>query len=77
MQACEEEEASAVSLDQLLDHLVSELEHPKARALPPDGPRERWACDWRGGAVNLYGMRPGSDGAPVVITVIPKRTGDE
>jgi hypothetical protein len=47
---------------------------PTRRALPPDGPQERWAYDWRGRPVNLFGLRPGEDGRPPVF-VVPKPEG--
>lgn len=41
---------------------------------PSDGPRERWAYDWRGRPVNLFGLRPGEDGRSPVF-VLPKPEG--
>jgi len=39
---------------------------PSPRApLPPDSPGNRWAYDFRGIQVNLWGLRPGEDGRPV------------
>jgi hypothetical protein len=38
-------------------------EPPKPREpLPPDSPGNRWARDWRGRPVNLWGLRKGEDG---------------
>jgi len=42
--------------------------------LPPDGPGERWAGDWRGRPANLFGLRPGEDGLSPVF-VLPKPEG--
>jgi len=40
-------------------HLITP---PDARApLPPDSPGNRWAYDWRGRPVNLWGMLAGDD----------------
>jgi hypothetical protein len=39
--------------------------------LPPNGPGERWAYNWRGLPVNLWGLRPGEDGRPSIF-VSPK-----
>jgi hypothetical protein len=38
------------------------------RPLPPDGPGERWAYDWRGRAVNLDKSQPAPVGAPTGAT---------
>jgi len=40
---------------------------PKAarEPLPKDGPGNRWAYDWRGRPVNLWGLRAGEDGRPL------------
>jgi hypothetical protein len=40
-----------------------DFERPKpARTpLPKDGPGNRWAYDWRGRPVNLWGLRKGKD----------------
>jgi hypothetical protein len=40
--------------------------------LPPDGPREQLAYDWRGRPVNLFGLRPGGRSP---IFVLPKPEG--
>jgi hypothetical protein len=42
--------------------------------LPPDRPGERWAYDWKGKPVNLFGLRPGEDGRRPVF-VAPKPVG--
>ena len=47
---------------------------PTRRALPPDGPQKRWAYDWQGKPVNLFGLRPGEEGRPPVF-VVPKPEG--
>jgi hypothetical protein len=41
----------------------TDVERPKpARApLPKDSPGNRWAYDWRGRPVNLWGLRKGDD----------------
>lgn len=44
--------------------LLAELRSPTTTTrapLPPDGPGERWAYDWRGRPVNLFGQRAGED----------------
>ena len=51
--------------------LLAELRSPAATTRAPsqsDGPAERWAYDWRGRFVNLYGLRPGEDGRPPIFT---------
>ena len=41
--------------------------------LPSEGPGERWAYDWRGVPVNLFGLRPGEDGkAPIFVSAKPE-----
>jgi hypothetical protein len=39
---------------------------PARQSLPHDGPSSRWAYDWRGVPVNLFGLRPGEDGRPPI-----------
>jgi hypothetical protein len=36
------------------------------RPLPPDGPCQVWAYNWRGAPVNLFGLRGDADGRPPV-----------
>jgi hypothetical protein len=44
------------------------------QSLPHDGPGSRWAYDWRGVPVNLFGLRPGEDGRPPIF-LSPKPEG--
>jgi hypothetical protein len=47
---------------------------PTRRPLPPDGPGQAWAYNWRGVPVNLFGLRAGEDGRPPIF-VSPKPAG--
>jgi hypothetical protein len=57
--------------------LLAALRNPATTTrlpLPPDGPGERWAYDWQGRTVNLFGLRPGADGRSPIF-VLPKPEG--
>lgn len=42
------------------------------QALPPDGPRERWAYDWRGRPVNVWGSNELEDNAVLFVVTKPR-----
>ena len=51
--------------------LLAELRSPTTatrQPLPPDGPGERWAYDWRGQPANLFGLRAGENSRPPIFT---------
>ena len=59
--------------------LLAELRSPTTttttrQPLPPDGPGQGWAYNWKGQPVNLWGLRPGEGGRPPVFTA-PKPVG--
>jgi hypothetical protein len=73
-QAARDELRPLVAANKL--ELLAELRSPTTttrQSLPPDGPGERWAYDWRGRPVNLFGLRPGEDGRqPIFVLAKPE-----